>query len=110
RTHTRARLGVGVTTAGHRLAPHTELWRDVPRRARADLVAAPATLLGYAAWRYGDGALARVAIERALDADSGYSLAHLLGEALDRALPPSLLDEEPAHRRRRRRRRPARTG
>jgi hypothetical protein len=99
-----------VTTAGDRLRAHVELWRDVTRRARADLVAAPATLLGYAAWRSGDGPLARVAIERALAADPRYSLAHLLEEALDRALPPSLFEEAAAPKQRRRRRKTAGTG
>jgi hypothetical protein len=101
-----------ITIAGDQLDAHLELWRDVTRRARADLVAAPATLLGYAAWRAGNGALAWIAVQRALEANPAYSLAQLLGEALDRALPPSLLDERPAPQRRRRRRRgrPARTG
>jgi hypothetical protein len=100
-----------VTVAGDRLEAHLELWRDVTRRARADLVAAPATLLGYAAWRTGNGALAWVAVQRALEANPAYSLARLLGEALDRALPPSLFDAQPASQRGRRRRgRPARTG
>jgi hypothetical protein len=105
----RDRCWARVTTAGGRLPAHVDLWRDLTRRARADLVAAPATLLGYAAWRSGDGALARVAVERALDADPRYSLAHLLGEALDRALPPSLFDEAVAPTRRRRRRKAAHT-
>jgi Domain of unknown function (DUF4192) len=94
-----------VTTAGEQLDAHLDLWSDVTRRARGDLIAAPATLLGYAAWRSGNGALAWVAVERALDADPAYSLALLLGEALERALPPSLLDERQTRPRRRRRRR-----
>jgi hypothetical protein len=110
RVDIRDRCWSRVTTAGRRLDAHLELWRDVTRRARPDLVAAPATLLAYAAWRAGNGALAWVAVERALDADPGYSLALLLGEALDRALPPSLFDEHPGARHRRRRRRPSRTG
>jgi hypothetical protein len=101
-----------VTTAGDQLGAHLELWRDAARRARADLVAAPATLFAYAAWRSGNGALAWVAVQRALETNPAYSLAQLLGEALDRALPPSLFDEPPPRQRRRRRRRgrPARTG
>ncbi|GAA1802268.1 DUF4192 domain-containing protein [Planosporangium flavigriseum] len=101
-----------ITVAGDQLEAHLRLWRDVTRRARADLVAAPATLFGYTAWRSGDGALAWIAVQRALDSNPAYSLALLLGEALDRALPPSLLDEQPADQRRRRRRRgrPTRTG
>jgi hypothetical protein len=102
-----------ITAAGAQLDVHLDLWRDVTRRARVDLAAAPATLLGYAAWRAGNGALARVAIERALDADPAYPMAQLVGEALDRGLPPSVLDElddRPAGRRRWRRGRPAPSG
>jgi hypothetical protein len=93
----------GITVAGDRLPAHVDLWGDVTRRARADLVAAPATLLGYATWRGGNGAMAWIAVQRALEADPAYALARLLGEALDRALPPSLLDKQPARQRRRRR-------
>ncbi|MDT4989331.1 MAG: hypothetical protein QOI74_3425 [Micromonosporaceae bacterium] len=83
-----------ITSAGDRLDAHLALWRDLTRRARPDLVAAPATLFAYASWRAGNGALARVAIDRALDADPAYRLALLLGEALDHGLPPSTLDCE----------------
>ncbi|MGC9666894.1 DUF4192 domain-containing protein [Planosporangium sp. 12N6] len=101
-----------VTAAGSRLRAHLDLWRDVTRRARADLVPAPATLLGYAAWRSGNGALALVAVQRALAANPAYQLALLLAEALDRGLPPSVFDDEqPVPRRHRRHRgRPAPTG
>jgi hypothetical protein len=94
-----------ITVAGDRLDAHLQLWRDVTRRARADLVAAPATLLAYASWRSGNGALAWIAVQRALETNPAYSLARLLGQALDRALPPSVFDEPPAPQRRRRRRR-----
>ncbi len=97
-----------VTAAGPDLGTQQELWRDVTRRARADLVPGPATLLAYAAYRAGNGALARVALDRALAADPAYSLAALLGQALDHALPPALLDDPPARRRPRRGRRRAR--
>ena len=55
-----------------------DLWRDVVRRAPADLRAAPAALLGFAAWLSGDGALAWCAVECALEAEPDYSLAGLL--------------------------------
>ena len=42
------------------------LWTDVLRRAEQELIAAPAALLAFAAWRAGQGALAAVALERAL--------------------------------------------
>ncbi|MFY1674286.1 DUF4192 domain-containing protein [Plantactinospora sp. WMMB334] len=71
------------------------LWTDVLRRAEPDLVPAPASLLGFAAWRAGLGALAGVAVERALEAQPGYSFAELLAEALQAGIAPSVLDDWP---------------
>jgi uncharacterized protein DUF4192 len=65
------------------------LWTDVTRRAEPGLVAAPATLLAFAAWRAGDGVLAGLALERALQSDPAYSMAHLLLRGLQQGLPPS---------------------
>ncbi|MGN6131760.1 MAG: DUF4192 domain-containing protein [Nocardioidaceae bacterium] len=70
-------------------ARHVDLWRDVVRRSPHDLLAAPAALLGFAAWLAGDGALAWCAIDRCREADPDYSLAGLLADALTRAVPPS---------------------
>ena len=50
---------------------------------------APASLLAFTAWQSGEGALANIAISRALAADPEYSMARLLGQALDAGLPPS---------------------
>jgi hypothetical protein len=72
----------------HRAA-HRRLWTDVVRRATAPYVPAPASLLAFTAWQSGEGALANIAIERALAADPGYSMAHLIGQAVDAGLPPS---------------------
>lgn len=72
---------------------HVELWTDVVRRAEPQLVAAPASLLAFAAWRIGHGALANLAVERALACDPGYSMAQLMSEALQRGLPPETLIE-----------------
>ena len=69
---------------------HVDLWRDVVRRVPVHVRAAPAAMLGFAAWLSGDGALAWCAVERALDAEPGYSLAELLAEALTGAVPPSV--------------------
>jgi hypothetical protein len=66
-----------------------DLWRDVVRRAPLDLLAAPAALLGFAAWLSGDGALAWCAVDRCRQAEPGYSLAGLLADALAGAVPPS---------------------
>lgn len=78
--------------------PHLDLWRDVTRRCDPELVPAPASLLGFAAWRSGHGVLARLALERALAEDPSYAMARLLLDALQRGIPPALLrdrDEDP---------------
>jgi hypothetical protein len=69
--------------------PHLRLWQDVTRRAEPELVPAPGSLLGFAAYRAGNGALARVALERVLGEDPAYSMARLLLGALRDGLPPS---------------------
>ncbi|MGC4806502.1 DUF4192 domain-containing protein [Micromonospora sp. DT233] len=71
------------------------LWTDVLRRTERDLIAAPGSLLAFAAWRAGQGALASVALERVLAAHPTYSLALLLDDLLRRGVPPSQLDGWP---------------
>jgi Domain of unknown function (DUF4192) len=71
-------------------ARHVDLWRDVVRRAPVRVRAAPAALLGFAAWLSGNGALAWCAVDCAQDADPGYGLAGLLTQALTGAVPPSV--------------------
>jgi hypothetical protein len=68
---------------------HRRLWTDVVRHAAQDCVAGPASLLAFTAWQAGNGALAVVAIDRALQADPAYSMAKLLSRAVEAALPPS---------------------
>ena len=68
---------------------HVDLWRDVVRRAPVELRAAAASLLGFAAWLAGDGALAWCAVDRAQQAEPGYGLAGLLTQMLAGAMPPS---------------------
>ncbi len=68
---------------------HVDLWRDVTRRTPVGLRAPAATLLGFAAWLSGNGTLAWCGVERALDADPGYSMANLLTQLLAGAVPPS---------------------
>jgi hypothetical protein len=67
------------------------LWADCTRRALAPLDAAPATLLAVSAWLRGDGAMANVALSRALAAEPGYRLARLLARALESCLSPTEL-------------------
>ena len=64
------------------------LWTDVLRRVEQPYVPPPACLLGYAAWRDGRGALARVAVDRALMADPRYPMAGLLDDVLGYGIGP----------------------
>ena len=68
---------------------HRQLWTDVLRSAALDYAPAPASLLAFVAWQAGNGALAAMAVDRALNADPAYSMAHLLSSALEAALPPA---------------------
>ncbi|HVT66505.1 MAG TPA: DUF4192 domain-containing protein, partial [Trebonia sp.] len=73
----------------HRAA-HLRLWTDLTRLARPGYAAAPAALLAFVAWQSGDGALANVALDRALADSPRYSMARLLRDALDSGAPPSM--------------------
>lgn len=75
--------------ARHRKA-HLRLWTDLTRLARPGYVAAPASLLAFCAWQDGNGALANVALDRALEDNPKYSMARLLRQALDAGAPPSM--------------------
>lgn len=68
---------------------HLRLWTDVVTGAAPEFVPAPASLLAFTAWQCGEGALANVAVERALAADPAYSMALLLADAVQAGLPPS---------------------
>ena len=68
---------------------HRRLWTDLVRGAADAWVPAPAALLAFTAWQSGEGALASIAIDRALACDPGYSMALLLREILDAGVPPS---------------------
>ena len=66
-----------------------QLWTECTRRAPAPLDAAPATLLAVSAWLRGDGAMANVALDRALQSVPDYGLARLLREALAACVTPA---------------------
>jgi len=70
-------------------AAHVLLWTDAVQRSPEDLVAAPAAVLGVAAWLAGNGALAWCAVDRCVAHDPDNSLARLVGELLEGAVPPS---------------------
>jgi Domain of unknown function (DUF4192) len=69
---------------------HRRLWIDVVRRAQPGHVAAPASLLAFVAWQEGNGALANVALDRALADNAGYSMALLLRQVITAGAPPSM--------------------
>ncbi len=68
---------------------HHRLWIDLVRRAQPGYIAAPACLLAFTAWQGGEGALANIALDRALADDPAYSMALLLRDILDAGTPPS---------------------
>ena len=68
---------------------HVDLWRDLVRRAPRELLPAAGSLLAFAAWLDGDGALAWCALDRVASVDPGYRMAGFVGALLERAVPPS---------------------
>ncbi|MDK3256471.1 DUF4192 domain-containing protein [Blastococcus capsensis] len=64
------------------------LWTECTRRAPAPLDAVPATLLAVSVWLRGDGAMANVALDRAMSSDPDLALARLLSQGLAACLPP----------------------
>ena len=75
-----------------RMAIRTTLMNTLSQ-ANEEHVAPLATALAGCAWLDGNGALACVALERALDADPSYSLARLLDRAISHSVPPSVWTE-----------------
>jgi hypothetical protein len=74
------------------------LWTNVLRRVEPGCVPAVGCVLGYLAWRAGQGALARVAVDRALHADPLHRMSGLLDEVLGLGIGPhaiAALDSPP---------------
>ena len=69
---------------------HQRLWTDLTRQAPPRYRAAPASLLAFTAWQRGNGALANLALEQALAANPGYSMAQLLRQVITAGAPPAL--------------------
>ncbi len=69
------------------------LWRQLARRAEEPYDAPPLFLAAWAAWRSGHGPMARVAVERALAADPGYSAALLLEQLIAQNYNPGTVGE-----------------
>jgi hypothetical protein len=68
-----------------------DLWRRLATSLPAPYDAAPLFLFGWASYRDGNGALARIAADRALDSDPYYTAADLILAALSQALDPHQL-------------------
>jgi hypothetical protein len=99
-----ARILLGLrdkTTRDHAvtlvLDPDAEALRgvlaDVAHKAPDAFAAPVCTVLAWVAYEQGDGGLANVAIERALEVDPGYELAMLVDHALVHQMSPSALRE-----------------
>lgn len=69
---------------------HVELWRDLTRRAPADLRTGVGGLLAFASWLVGDGALACCALERCFGEDPADTLAKHVLALIESATPPSV--------------------
>jgi uncharacterized protein DUF4192 len=87
-THPRVRDEAWVRMCDLSSQQQIRLWREVTRRAIGEYAAAPATLLAYAAYLSGDGALANLAVDRALQALPDYLAAALLQCCLRTGVPP----------------------
>ena len=66
---------------------------DAVRRCSPERVAPFATVLAGTVWLDGNGPLARVAIDRALESDADYMLARLLDRAVSAGLSPRVWAE-----------------
>jgi len=64
------------------------LWREMARRLPTPYDAPPLFLFGWANWRHGNGALALIAAERAIESDPQYTAADLLLATLSHGLDP----------------------
>lgn len=76
-------------------AAQLDLWRDLSRRAPADLRSAPASLCALAGWLAGEGALAWCALERCFETDPDDVLAHHVAALLESATPPAVWSPVP---------------
>lgn len=66
-----------------------EMWTDLVRRAEPEFTAWPAIMLALCALQAGQGALASVAVDRALDVDPDNRFAHLLAHAIAAGIDPA---------------------
>lgn len=86
----RARDALWVETDRGSASAVVDLARHLTCSAPADLRAAPAALLAFAAWLAGDGALAWCALDVCEQVRPDYSMAGLVAHALEKGLPPNV--------------------
>jgi hypothetical protein len=65
-----------------------QLLVDLSTQVEGPLAAAPLSLLAWHSWARGGGALARIAVDRALAENPTYRLAGLLSAVLDHGIAP----------------------
>ncbi len=80
-----------LLSLGDDAAAAEALWTECTRRAPSPLDAFPAALVAVCAWLRGDGALANIALDRALDSEPANPLAGLLADALAAFVAPRQL-------------------
>jgi hypothetical protein len=81
-----------ITGSEEHIAHLRALWLDVLRRCQPDVSVAPLCLFAFATWRGGDGTLARLALEAALDLDPDYTMAsNVLYPMILAGIPPSTM-------------------
>lgn len=80
-----------LLSLGDDAAAAEALWTECTRRAPSPLDAFPAALVAVCAWLRGDGAMANIALDRALDSEPGNSLAELIQDAVAAWIPPGRL-------------------
>jgi hypothetical protein len=68
-----------------------DMWVDLVRRAEPDFVAGPAILLTLSALQRGDGTLAAIAIDRALNAAPTDRMAQLLAQVVAAGIDPATI-------------------
>jgi hypothetical protein len=86
----RARAAVAKLITPETAAVHQSLWTQVLRRTVEPHDAGPATLLAFAAWSAGDGALARCVLERVLASDPDCPMACFVAELLFHGVAPEI--------------------
>ena len=84
-TPTRDRLWLDMNRGN--AASHVALWTDMTQRAPDEVRAAPASLLGFASWLSGHGALAWCALDQVPN-DKPYALANLVAAAIQSGMHP----------------------